>query len=211
MQANVCKIYIQNNCSVAYFHLCSGSNWFQKMWFKIESTGRILRLLRFRGHFRPFHCRIFVTFVFDKISLVTIKKRLGDYFQQLHFWNQWVLLIKMHWKMCYLFDIDLKRLLRPGVMHVCGFMPNLNEILDNSHLMNKHEWYVPGVPPINTHFRFQFLTFLMVLSKRNLKLQFKPKWFNLNFTTLIFTKFWKLSNFLTCWKKNEDEKGGALI
>ena len=36
--------------------------------------------------------------------LVTIEKELGEYFQRLHFWNQWVPLIKMHRRMRCLFD-----------------------------------------------------------------------------------------------------------
>ena len=60
-----------------------------------------------------FHYRIFV--VFDKISkgmLVTIEKELGEYFQRLHFWNQWVPLIKMHCRVRYLLDFDLKMIQR---------------------------------------------------------------------------------------------------
>ena len=40
--------------------------------------------------------------------LVTIEKELGECFQRLHFWNQWVPLIKMHCRVRYLFDFDLK-------------------------------------------------------------------------------------------------------
>ena len=43
--------------------------------------------------FMTFHDRIFIVFVYNKISkgiLVTIKKELGGYFQWLHFWNHWV-------------------------------------------------------------------------------------------------------------------------
>ena len=40
--------------------------------------------------------------------LVTIEKELGEYFQQLHFRNQWVPLIEMHCRVRYLFDFDLK-------------------------------------------------------------------------------------------------------
>ena len=40
--------------------------------------------------------------------LVTIEKELGKYFQRLHFWNQWVPLIKMYCSMRYLFNFDLK-------------------------------------------------------------------------------------------------------
>ena len=36
------------------------------------------------------------------------RKELGEYFQRLHFWNQWVPLIKMHCMVRYLFDFDLK-------------------------------------------------------------------------------------------------------
>ena len=51
-----------------------------------------------------------------------------------------------------------------------------------------------GVPSISTQFWFQFLTFLIFLSKKS-NLQFKPKWFNLDFATVILTKFLKLINF----------------
>ena len=36
------------------------------------------------------------------------RKELGAYFQWSHFWNQWVPLIKMHCRVCYLLDFDLK-------------------------------------------------------------------------------------------------------
>ena len=58
-----------------------------------------------------FHYRISVVFVFHKISKgmqVTLEKELGEYFQQFHFQNQWVPLIKMYCSMRYLFDFDLK-------------------------------------------------------------------------------------------------------
>ena len=61
--------------------------------------------------FMTFQYRMFVVFVFDKTSkgmLVTIEKELGEYFQQLHFRNQWDPLIKMHCRVRYLFDFDLK-------------------------------------------------------------------------------------------------------
>ena len=35
-------------------------------------------------------------------------KELGEYFHRLYFWNQWVPLIKMHCRVRYLFDFDLK-------------------------------------------------------------------------------------------------------
>ena len=40
--------------------------------------------------------------------LVTIEKEPSEYFQQLHFQNQWVPLIKMHCRVRYLFDFDQK-------------------------------------------------------------------------------------------------------
>ena len=68
---------------------------------------------KFQNHlvFMTFHNRIFVVFVFDKISkgmLVTIEKEVGEYFQRLYFWNQWVPLIKLHCRLRYLLDFDLK-------------------------------------------------------------------------------------------------------
>ena len=60
---------------------------------------------------KTFHNRIFVVFVFDKISkgmIVTIEKEPSEYFQQLDFWNQCVLLIKMHCRVHYLLDFDFK-------------------------------------------------------------------------------------------------------
>ena len=71
-----------------------------------------LRPLRpkFQNHlvFTTLHNRIFFAFVFDKISKGMLEKELGEYFQRLHFWNQWVPLIKMHCRVRYLFDFDLK-------------------------------------------------------------------------------------------------------
>ena len=64
---------------------------------------------------------------------------------------------------------------------------------------------IQGVPSTGTHFRFQFLTFLIALSKKS-NLQFWPKWFNLNFATLTFTKFPKLINFFPCWKNLRKKK-----
>ena len=40
--------------------------------------------------------------------LVTIEKEPSEYFQWLHFWNQWVPLIKTQCRLCYLLDFDLK-------------------------------------------------------------------------------------------------------
>ena len=40
--------------------------------------------------------------------IVTIEKEPSEYFQWLYFWNQWVLLIKMHCWVLYLLDFDLK-------------------------------------------------------------------------------------------------------
>ena len=39
--------------------------------------------------------------------LVTKEKEPSEYFQQLHFSNQWVPLIKTQCKVCYLLDFDL--------------------------------------------------------------------------------------------------------
>ena len=36
----------------------------------------------------------------------------------------------------------------------------------NHPLSNEKVTHIQGVPPISTHFRFQFLTFLMVVSKK---------------------------------------------
>ena len=40
--------------------------------------------------------------------IVTIEKEPSEYFQRLHFWNQWVPLIKMHFRVRYSLDFDLK-------------------------------------------------------------------------------------------------------
>ena len=68
---------------------------------------------KFQNHlvFMTLRYRIFVVFVFDEISkgmIVTIEKEPSEYFQRLHFWNQWVPLIKMHCRVRYLLDFDLK-------------------------------------------------------------------------------------------------------
>ena len=41
-------------------------------------------------------------------TIETIEKETSEYFQWLHFWNQWVPLIKMHCRVRYSFDFDLK-------------------------------------------------------------------------------------------------------
>ena len=80
---------------------------------------------KFQNHlvFITFHNRIFVVFVFDKIS----KGMLGEYFQRLHFWNQWIPLIKMHCNVCYLFDYDLK---------ICSVYKYLNHFLEDWKIFN---------------------------------------------------------------------------
>ena len=40
--------------------------------------------------------------------LVTLEKELGEYFERLLFWNQWVPLIKMYSRVRHLFDFNLK-------------------------------------------------------------------------------------------------------
>ena len=58
-----------------------------------------------------FHIRIFVILGFKVVwsrQPQQPQKELGEYFQWLHFWNQWVPLIKMHCRVRYLFDFDLK-------------------------------------------------------------------------------------------------------
>ena len=49
------------------------------------------------------------------------RKELGEYFQRLHFWNQFVPLIKMHYRVRYSLDFDLK--IRSGqgwyIYHTC--------------------------------------------------------------------------------------------
>ena len=59
----------------------------------------------------PFHNRIFVVLSFEVVwprRPRRPRKEPSEYFQQLHFWNQWVPLIKMHCRVCYLLDFDLK-------------------------------------------------------------------------------------------------------
>ena len=119
------------------------------MYFKTKSTGKLsTQVLRsFLRSSRPkfqnylvfitFHNRIFVIFVFHKISkgmLVTIEKELVEYFQPLHFWNQWVPLIKMHCRVHYLFDFDLN--IRSG--QVWGL--TLVEMLFFNLILNFNTW-----------------------------------------------------------------------
>ena len=103
----------------------------------------ILRMLRFRGCFwghlvfMTFHNRILVVFIFDEISKgmpVTLEKKLGEYIQRLHFWNQWVPLIKMHCRVRYLFDFDLN--IRSG--QVWGL--TLVEMLFFNLILNFNTW-----------------------------------------------------------------------
>ena len=61
------------------------------------------------------------------------------------------------------------------------------------------QYHMQGVPSISTQFWFPFIIFLMSYQKYVI-CQKEPKRFNLDFATLIFTKFKKLSNFFTRWK-----------
>ena len=102
-----------------------------KMPFKLKSNGQPLRLLRFRGHFRghwgqnfkiiQFLSLFIIEFLsFNRIFVVLNfevvwprqprlpRKEHSDYFQRLHFWNQFVSLIKMHYRVRCLLDFDLK-------------------------------------------------------------------------------------------------------
>ena len=67
----------------------------------------------------------------SKDMLVTIEKELGEYFQRLHFWNQWVPLIKMHCRVHYSLDFDLK--IRSG--QVCLMKISGGEIGHSRHCM----------------------------------------------------------------------------
>ena len=70
---------------------------------------------------------------------------------------------------------------------------------------------VQGVPSICPQLWFQFMTFVIALSKETINTK-KPKWFNLNGATLIFTKLQKLRFFFHMLKKNilmSSSRGGA--
>ena len=61
--------------------------------------------------FITFHNRIFVVLSFEVVwprRPRRPRKELGEYFQRLHFWNQFVPLIKMHYRVRYSLDFDLK-------------------------------------------------------------------------------------------------------
>ena len=93
-----------------------------KMPFKLKSNGRPPRLLRFRGRFRShrgqnfknhlvfitFHNKIFVVMSFEVVWPRRPRKEPCEYFQRLHFSNQWVPLVKMHYRVRYSLDFDLK-------------------------------------------------------------------------------------------------------
>jgi hypothetical protein len=110
-----------------------------------------------------FHNIIFVVFVFDKISkgmLVTIEKELGEYFQRLHFWNQWVPLIKMHCRVRYLFDFDLK--IRSG--QVWGVKKCQNLTFKVNFLRQKLSesfWFYFSLKNMNLRAHFLFLKTLL--------------------------------------------------
>ena len=68
---------------------------------------------KFQNHlvFMTFHNGISVVSSFEVVWPLRPwrpRKVLGEYFQRLHFWNQWVPLIKMHCRVRYLLDFDLK-------------------------------------------------------------------------------------------------------
>ena len=79
--------------------------WPQKRPLNLSSLGS--RLI-----FITFHNRIFVVLSFEVFLPRRPQKEPSEYFQRLHFWNQWVPLIKTQYRVCYLLNFDLK--LRSG-------------------------------------------------------------------------------------------------
>ena len=59
----------------------------------------------FRIFIQNFHSFLLIHF---KNYAKQSRKELGKYFQRLHFWNQWVPLIKMHYRVRYSLVFDLK-------------------------------------------------------------------------------------------------------
>ena len=88
----------------------------------MKSTRQPPRLLRsflrsptpkFQNHlvFMPFYNGFFVVLSFKVVwprQPRRPRKEPSEYFQRLDFWNQWVPLIIMHCRMCYLLDLYLK-------------------------------------------------------------------------------------------------------
>ena len=73
----------------------------------------LIRKTKFQNHlvFITFHNIIFVVLSFEVVwprRPRCPRKEPSEYFQWLHFWNQFVSLIKMHYRVRYSLDFDLK-------------------------------------------------------------------------------------------------------
>ena len=118
--------------------------------------------------FKTFHYRVFIIFVFDKISngmLVTIEKELGKYFQWLHFWNQLVPLIKMQCRVRYLFDFDLKSCKTPKSwsLYLAQRSPQMSPLQCRSYPIffgflwcTKIEWAITHLTLFGETFSFKY-------------------------------------------------------
>ena len=102
--------------------------WLPGTWVKISTS----------SSFMTFHNKIFVVFVFNEISkrmIVTIEKEPSEYFQRLHFWNQWIPLIKMYCRVRYLLDFDLKIHSGQVCRSSCCRIRHPNESLCDHHFL----------------------------------------------------------------------------
>ena len=93
-----------------------------------------------------FHNRIFVVSSFKVVWPRHPRKELGEYFQRLYFWNQYVPLIKMHCRVRYLLNFGLK--IRSGQVWAIPYrastgpvqgQKNSNIIYGVSILQKKHK------------------------------------------------------------------------
>ena len=96
---------------LSFFKFVSSlEGWMLKIWkmkvFRIRQS-------KFQNHliFITFYNRIFVVLNFEVVwprRPRRPRKEPSEYFQRLHFWNQFVPLIKMHYRVGYSLDFDLK-------------------------------------------------------------------------------------------------------
>ena len=96
-------------------------------------------------YFNEFWFRIFVVLSFEVVwprQPWRPRKEPSEYFQQLHFWNQFVPLNKMHYRVRYSLDLDLKIRSGQGCDLLLIFQPITKEILTPVQCWSVIDWKI---------------------------------------------------------------------
>ena len=124
-----------------------------------------------------FHNRIFVVLSFEVVwpqRPRRPRKEPSEYFQQLHFWNQFVPLIKMHYRVRYSFDFNLK--IRSG------------QVWDNCCVFSGTQWsHLLGFFPVwgSWYFLVLCLTIIVLCERRFSSVEASWQFFFKSFATII--------------------------